>query len=43
VSEAIDTTALGDVEVDALDGGKRRLGEAWAERTAVLAFVRHFG
>ncbi len=34
---------LGAVTVQDLDGRARRLGEAWAERTAVLAFIRHFG
>lgn len=25
------------------DGKDRKIGEAWAGRTAVLAFLRHFG
>jgi hypothetical protein len=32
-----------NVEVTDTEGRARRLGEAWAERTAALVFVRHFG
>jgi hypothetical protein len=34
---------LADVEVEDGAGQKHRLAEAWASRTAVLVFVRHFG
>ena len=34
---------LGAVEVTGTDGRTRRLDEAWAERTAALVFIRHFG
>jgi hypothetical protein len=32
-----------EAEVQAESGETRALGEAWRERTAVLAFLRHFG
>lgn len=31
------------IEVKDVDGAVHRIGEAWAGRTAVLLFVRHFG
>jgi hypothetical protein len=34
---------LAEAEVQAESGETRALGEAWRERTAVLAFLRHFG
>ena len=34
---------LADIEVETIDGARRRLGDVWKDRTAVLAFVRHFG
>jgi len=34
---------LADLSILDEDGGAFRLGDAWRERTAVLAFVRHFG
>jgi hypothetical protein len=37
------TPEFAAVEVKDVDGNPRRLGEAWADRPAVLAFVRHFG
>jgi hypothetical protein len=35
--------SLADLAVYDTDGAKYRLGEAWAERPAVLVFLRHFG
>jgi hypothetical protein len=35
--------ALGDVQVQALDGSRVTLESLWRERTLVLVFVRHFG
>ncbi len=35
--------ALADLKVKDENGGEARLGDLWASRTAVLAFVRHFG
>lgn len=34
---------LAEMQVLDPDGQPFRLGDAWAERTAVLLFVRHFG
>jgi hypothetical protein len=34
---------LSDVEVLDPDGNPVELGRAWRDRTAVLAFIRHFG
>jgi hypothetical protein len=34
---------LRNIEVLDLAGEPVKLGEAWKERTAVLAFIRHFG
>ena len=34
---------LADLPVQDEHGATHTLGEAWRERTAVLAFVRHFG
>jgi hypothetical protein len=34
---------LADATVDDESGGKVRLGDLWADRPVVLAFVRHFG
>lgn len=40
---AVDTQALGAIEVERLDGSIERLGSAWSEGPAVLVFLRHFG
>ena len=44
-NEAASTTAqdLADLPVQDEDGATHRLAEIWRDRTAVLAFVRHFG
>lgn len=44
-SEAIASReeTLGAVEVEGTDGARRRLHELWAEKPAVVVFVRHFG
>jgi hypothetical protein len=34
---------LQDIEVLDPNGRSVRLGDAWGERTVVLAFIRHFG
>jgi hypothetical protein len=39
MAHALETVTL----FDAADGREVRLGRLWAERTAVLVFVRHFG
>ncbi len=39
----LDVEALASTRVEDQSGAARTLGEAWAGRTAVLAFVRHFG
>ena len=38
-----DAIALGELIVLDPDGREHRLGDAWAEQTVVLAFIRHFG
>ena len=35
--------ALADVEVKDIDGNPVRLGSLWADRPAVVIWVRHFG
>ncbi len=37
------STALADLEVQDETGKATKLGELWADKTVVLAFVRHFG
>jgi hypothetical protein len=34
---------LADIVLEDADGGEVRLGELWAERPAVLVFLRHYG
>ncbi len=34
---------MGEVDVTDADGNPHKLAEAWAERTAALVWVRHFG
>jgi len=34
---------LADMQVTDEQGASHRLGDTWKDRTAVLAFVRHFG
>lgn len=34
---------LAELHVQDLDGRRVVLGELWAERPVVLAFIRHFG
>jgi len=40
---AIDTRALGELEVEDVDGAAVRVASAWARKPAVLVFLRHFG
>ena len=40
---AFDVAALGDTELIDPDENPHRLGDLWAERPAVLLFLRHFG
>ena len=40
---AIDTQALGELEVQDVTGATVRVGSAWAKGPAVLVFLRHFG
>jgi len=40
---AIDTQALGELEVQDATGATVRVGSAWAKGPAVLVFLRHFG
>lgn len=35
--------ALAGIVLDDVDGGQVRLGELWADRPAVLVFLRHYG
>jgi hypothetical protein len=39
----IDTTALGELEVQDVKGATVRVGSAWAAGPAVMVFLRHFG
>jgi len=39
----LDTRALGEIEVHTAAGAPVRVGTAWAERPALLVFLRHFG
>jgi len=34
---------LENIEVLDAEGKSHRLGEAWADQTVVLVFIRHFG
>jgi len=36
-------TALENIEALDPDGQPVRLGDFWRDRTAILAFIRHFG
>jgi hypothetical protein len=38
-----DATQLAAIELVDPDGSPQRLGDLWAERPAVLLFLRHFG
>jgi len=38
-----DARALGEIEVVDVDGKTHKLAEAWADKTAALVWVRHFG
>lgn len=40
---SFDTAALAATELVDPDGNPQRLGELWAEKPAVLLFLRHFG
>ena len=40
---AIDTQALGGLEVQDVTGATVRVSSAWARGPAVLVFLRHFG
>ena len=40
---AIDTQALGDLDVQDMTGATVRVSSAWAKGPAVLVFLRHFG
>jgi hypothetical protein len=40
---AIDVKALGRLELVDPGGNPHRLGDMWADRPAVLLFLRHFG
>jgi hypothetical protein len=40
---AIDTQALGELDVQDVTGATVRVGSAWAKGSAVLVFLRHFG
>jgi hypothetical protein len=40
---AIDTHALGELDVQDVNGASVRVGSAWAAGPAVLVFLRHFG
>ena len=39
----MDVRALADVTLADSQGESHRLGDLWAERPVVLAFLRHFG
>jgi hypothetical protein len=39
----MDVARLAAVTLEDAEGGRRRLGSLWAERPAVLVFLRHFG
>ncbi len=39
----MDAARLSGVELTDSNGATRRVGDYWAERPAVVAFVRHFG
>jgi hypothetical protein len=38
-----DAAALADIVLEDADGGDVRLGDQWAERPAVLVWLRHYG
>jgi hypothetical protein len=40
---AIDTEALGEIDVQEVTGASVRVASAWADGPAVLVFLRHFG
>lgn len=40
---AIETQALGELEVQDVTGATVRVGSAWEHGPAVLVFLRHFG
>ena len=40
---AIDTRALGELELRDVDGAPVRVSSIWADGPAVLVFLRHFG
>ena len=40
---AIDTQALGALDVQDMTGAPVQVGSAWAQGPAVLVFLRHFG
>jgi len=40
---AFDVAALGELELIDPEGNPNRLGDFWADRPAVLLFLRHFG
>ncbi|MFQ5514215.1 MAG: hypothetical protein ACE5FG_07205 [Myxococcota bacterium] len=42
-TEAMDVKRLEEVGLKGTDGTVHRLGDLWAERRVVLAFLRHFG
>ena len=39
----MDLRTLENVRLRGTDGGEHRLGDLWADRAVVLAFLRHFG
>jgi hypothetical protein len=39
----VDVTALQDLRLPDSQGRERRIGDFFAERPAVLVFLRHFG
>jgi hypothetical protein len=39
----VDLPALSSLELPDASGAPRRLGDYWAEKPAILVFLRHFG
>jgi hypothetical protein len=39
----VDLDGLGNLELADASGVRRRLGDFWADRPVILAFLRHFG
>ena len=39
----MDLSRLSGVTLDGIDGQQHRLGDLWADRPVVVAFLRHFG